>query len=63
MIVLVQIAANPEVLTSPLGEVGAKRRVRVCGLSWDLNPLTRFAAQIDLSPLGRGVTERAARPS
>src|ERR1700761_3276126 len=34
---------------SPLGEVGAQRRVRVYGLSIDQRPLTRFAAQIDLS--------------
>jgi hypothetical protein len=40
--------------TSPLGEVGAKRRVRGYGLSLGQRPLTRFAAQIDLSPLGRG---------
>ena len=28
--------------------------MRGFGLSWDLRPLTRFALQIDLSPLGRG---------
>jgi len=37
-----------------LGEVGAQRRVRGYGLSLERCPLTRFAAQIDLSPLGRG---------
>src|SRR6267154_5903698 len=38
----------------PSGEVGAKRRVRGYGLSIEQRPLTRFAAQIDLSPSGRG---------
>jgi hypothetical protein len=34
--------------------------VRGTALSWDLSPLTRFAAQIDLSPPGRG--ERIDQP-
>ncbi len=50
-----------------MGEVGAQRRVRGCGPSLELRPLTPFALddashrqeQIDLSPLGRG--NRAAR--
>nr|GAJ30976.1 hypothetical protein BDOA9_0101480 [Bradyrhizobium sp. DOA9] len=46
--------------TSPLGEVGAERRVRGDGLPLALRPLTRFAAQIDLSPSGRGEGKRRA---
>src|ERR1700689_2294844 len=43
-------------LPSPLpqGEVGAQRRVGGYAPSPTQRPLTRFAAQIDLSPLGKG---------
>ena len=53
---LMSLDAMETELTSPLpsGEVGAQRRVRGYGLSLEQRPLTRFAAQIDLSPLGRG---------
>jgi error-prone DNA polymerase len=49
--------------TSPIrrdraGDVGEGR-----GLSRDLSPFTRFAAQIDLSPLGRGVAPPLRQPS
>ena len=40
--------------TSPLGEVGAQRRVRGYGLSWGSTPSPDLLTQIDLSPLGRG---------
>jgi len=49
-----QNAAIEAVLTSPLGEVGAKRRVRGYGPSFEQRPLTDLLPQIDLSPLGRG---------
>ena len=48
-------------LPLPSGEVGAPRRVRGYGPSLELCPLTRFAVQIDLSPMGRG--ERSANGS
>jgi len=40
--------------TSPIGRGRAKGAGEGCGLSRDLDPLTRFAA-LDLSPQGRGV--------